>query len=298
MIHRFFRHIKEGFIGVKRHLGISLSSAMAVTLTLLLVGVFIVLSANIVNVSQDIENSISMVALIDYDVTSEVEKNGIKNRISMIDGVTSIEYRSKEEEFNFYNETYPDMAEFSDLYRDDNPFHDVFMINVSDGSLIENIKKQISALDGIDSVEDGGVSTYVMVDILQKVRLGGGVLVIALSALAVYLIFYTIKTTIQSRSDEIIIMRNVGARNGYVRAPFLVEGIILSILGVIIPIVAIIFGYNYLYRETGGILMGVLKLIEPFPFLYYVCGMLFGISVVVGFIGSYISVSRNLRLRR
>ena len=61
MIHRFFRHIKEGFVGFKRHLGMSLSSAGAVTLTLLLVGLFIILSANLAYLTKDIENSISLV---------------------------------------------------------------------------------------------------------------------------------------------------------------------------------------------------------------------------------------------
>lgn len=298
MIHRFFRHIKEGFVGFKRHLGMSLSSAGAVTLTLLLVGLFIILSANLAYLTKDIENSISLVCLIDYDVTEKADIEKLQNNISSLEGVDKIEYRTKDQEFDFYNQEYPELAEFSDLYREQNPFHDVFMVNINDGELLEGIKSNIASMPGIESVEDGGDSTYTLIDILQSIRWFGAILVVALCVLAIFLIFNTIKITINSRQDEIFIMRNVGAYNGYIRAPFLVEGIIIAVLGTIIPAIVLVALYQYLYQETGGILLAIIKLIKPYPFMLYVCLAILIIGVLVGFIGSYISVSKNLRLRR
>ena len=298
MIHRFFRHIKEGFVGFKRHLGMSLSSAGAVTLTLLLVGLFIILSVNLAYLTKDIENSISLVCLIDYDVTEKADIEKLQNSISSLEGVDKVEYRTKDQEFDFYNQEYPELAEFSDLYREQNPFHDVFMVNINDGELLEGIKSNISSMPGIESVEDGGDSTYTLIDILQSIRWFGGILVVALCVLAIFLIFNTIKITINSRQDEIFIMRNVGAYNGYIRAPFLVEGIIIAVLGTIIPAIVLVALYQYLYQETGGVLLAIIKLIRPYPFMLYVCLAILIIGVLVGFIGSYISVSKNLRLRR
>ena len=298
MIHRVFRHIKEGFVGFKRHLGMSLSSAGAVTLTLLLVGLFIILSVNLAYLTKDIENSISLVCLIDYDVTEKADIEKLQNSISSLEGVDKVEYRTKDQEFDFYNQEYPELAEFSDLYREQNPFHDVFMVNINDGELLEGIKSNISSMPGIESVEDGGDSTYTLIDILQSIRWFGGILVVALCVLAIFLIFNTIKITINSRQDEIFIMRNVGAYNGYIRAPFLVEGIIIAVLGTIIPAIVLVVLYQYLYQETGGVLLAIIKLIRPYPFMLYVCLAILIIGVLVGFIGSYISVSKNLRLRR
>ena len=298
MIHRFFRHIKEGFVGFKRHLGMSLSSAGAVTLTLLLVGLFIILSVNLAYLTKDIENSISLVCLIDYDVTEKADIEKLQNSISSLEGVDKVEYRTKDQEFDFYNQEYPELAEFSDLYREQNPFHDVFMVNINDGELLEGIKSNISSMPGIESVEDCGDSTYTLIDILQSIRWFGGILVVALCVLAIFLIFNTIKITINSRQDEIFIMRNVGAYNGYIRAPFLVEGIIIAVLGTIIPAIVLVVLYQYLYQETGGVLLAIIKLIRPYPFMLYVCLAILIIGVLVGFIGSYISVSKNLRLRR
>lgn len=299
MIRRFFRHIREGFVGFRRHLGMSLSSASAVTLTLLLVGLFMILSANLANLSKEIENSISLVCLVDYEVESQEEINKLNTDIKNIVGVSSVEYRTKDQEFDYYLEnSSEDAADFIENYRETNPFHDAFMVQVTSGEVIGSVKSQIQNLNGIYSVEDGGDSTYLLVDILKGIRLAGGALVIALCVLAVYLIFNTIKITINSRQDEIFIMRNVGAYNGYIRAPFLVEGIIIAIIGVILPAAILTGGYFYLYDITGGVLLAVIKLIEPMPFVLYLCGALLVIGVVVGFVGSYISVSKNLRLRR
>ena len=298
MFHRFFRHIKEGFVGVRRHIGMALSSASAVTITLLLVGLFLLLSANLAVLSKDIEDSISLVALLSRDVTAEAEINSISDKIHAVQGVATVDYRTKDQEFDFYNEQYPDMAEFSDLYRDSNPFHDAFLITVTDGEVLKDVKNEIAQIRGVESVMDGGDQTYVLIDILKNARIVGGVLVLSLCVLAVYLIYNTIKITIASRADEIWIMRNVGATNGYIRAPFLVEGVIIAVIGSIIPVAAAVGAYLYLYNITGGVLAGVLRMIPPFPFLYYVCLILVGIAIVVGFIGSYISVCKGLRLRR
>ncbi len=298
MFHRFFRHVKEGFIGVGRHFGMAVSSAASVTITLLLVGFFLVLTYNLNLITQDIEDSISLSALVDYDVTSSSTLDTIKNQILSIDGVKSVDYRSKDDEFTYYVEQYPDIKEFNELYRDQNPFHDAFMVSLDDGSEMEDVKSQIEAINGIDSVHDGGSNTYVLIDILQKVRIFGGALVLALCLLAIYLIYNTISITIRARDTEIWIMKNVGAKNGYIRAPFLVEGIIIGILGSLIPI-GIMFGtYYYLYNKTSGSLLGVFTLASPYPFLLYLCIGLLVLGIVVGFIGSYLSVSKLLRNKR
>lgn len=297
MFRRFFRHIREGFVGFVRHIGMALSSASAVTITLTLIGLFLVLTFNLGALSLEIEKSISMTAIVSYDASESMISN-IEKSINSIDGISSIEFRTKDQEFDFYNETYPEMAEFNETYRESNPFHDVFLVSVEDGNEMENVKAQIERINGIDSVEDGGSNTYLLVNILKNVRIFGGALVLALCILAVYLIYNTIKITIASRETEIWIMRNVGAKNGYIRAPFLVEGIIIGVAGAIIPIALICGGYYYVYEMIGGVLMGFLTLVKPYPFAIFLALGLLGISIVVSFIGSYISVCKYLRLHR
>lgn len=298
MIRRFFRHIKEGFYGVGRHLGMALSSASAVMITLLLIALFMMLTANLYQMTRTIEDSISISALVEKGAESSYEN--IANKIKNIDGVKSTEYRSPEDEFDFYLETQSseDLKEFYNVYRNQNPFRANILVEVADGKDLASIKTEIEKIDGIDEVADGGKNTYLLIDVLANIRIFGGGLVLALCVLAIYLVYNTIKITIASRSDEIWIMRNVGAKNGYVRAPFLVEGVIIGTLGAIIPIIISVFGYIYIYKKMGGSLFGAFVLIKPHPFVLYIALILTLIGILVGFVGSYISVCKYLRMKR
>ena len=298
LFRRLGRHIKDGFIGVKRHFAMALSSASAVMITLTMVGVFGILAINMAYLSQEIEQSISLVAMINYDVTDSTQIQTMKKQIETISNVEKVEYRTKDQEFDFYNEQYPDMIEFSELYRSDNPFHDTFIVNVKDGVNLNDVKNNVAKINGIDSVEDGGSNTYTLINVLRTTRLVGAVLVAALVVLAVYLIYNTIKVTIATRKDEIMIMRNVGAKNGYIRAPFLVEGIIIGILGSLIPIGLVVYGYIKLFEITSGVLAGVMSLVPVYPFVLFLGLALLIIGIFVGFVGSYISVCKYLRLTR
>lgn len=298
MFRRFFRHIKEGFIGIGRHFSMALSSIASVTITLLLIGIFLIITVNLNELTKEVEESISFQALVSYDVTSESELSQIEKAIEKVEGVADAEFISKDSEFDFYVAQYPDLSDFYELYREDNPFHDAYKISLSDTANMATIKTKIESINGIDSVHDGGSNTYLLVDALNKIRFFGGALVLALVILAIYLIYNTIHITIEARETEIWIMRNVGARNGYIRAPFLVEGIIIGIIGSLVPILAMIFSYYYLFNNFNGVVLGVFKLLPPYPFLLYLNLTLLGIGVLVGIIGSWISVTKSLRRTR
>ena len=193
LIRRFFRHIKEGFIGVKRHFAMAVSSASAITITLLLVGAFAIFALNMAFLTQEIEQSISMVALIDYEVENKSDIMAMQTQIKGMEGIDRVEYRTKDQEFDYYCETYPEMVEFSELYREDNPFHDAFIIYLSDPSKLSKIRSDIMTIQGISSVEDGGSNTYTLISILQAIRNIGA------SSSWLYWLLRSISSTIRSR---------------------------------------------------------------------------------------------------
>ena len=134
---------------------------------------------------------------------------------------------------------------------------------------------------------------------MASVRRGGLIIVAALSLLAIFLIQNTIQLTIMAREDEIKIMQYVGANNRFIRMPFLMEGIIIGVMGAVIPIAATIWSYIYLYGLTGGILLSsMFRMVAPMPFVLYVSGILLATGILVGLLGSYLSVTKRLRVRR
>lgn len=299
MIRKFFRHIREGFRNVFRNFAMSVSSISAVTITLILVGAFFIITTNVASISTSIKGSLTILVKIDRD-TSENDITILKEKIENISEVKSVTYSSKHEELQKQIDLYPQQADYYRRHEGkDNPLYDVFIVEVDDATYLSAVNEQVANLKGIYSAEQGGDGVDKLVTYLNSMQSIGWILVGVLTFLAVYLIANTIKVTIYSRREEIGIMRTVGASNGFIRAPYLVGGIIIGGIGSIIPIILMGFGYNYLYNETGGILMSKIFVLQPvFPFVYQLSGILLALGVSVGFVGSFFSVTRYLRWKR
>jgi cell division transport system permease protein len=295
------RPIKEGFSGVGRHLAMAISSAIAVTITLLIISLFIIFSYNVQNFTKNIESSMEISVMVDYNYEDSAKEDVIQKSIEAIDGVKKVTYSNKDQEFQYYIDSFDDekTKEAFEPFKDDNPMHDAFYVEAASGDQITEIASEIQKIEGVAEVNYGGQSTVSMVDTMAMVRKIGGFLVIGLTLLAIFLIQNTIKLTISARKDEITIMRNVGATNSFIRSPFVIEGIIIGVLGSIIPIALTVWGYTTLYQQSGGILVSnMFKLVKPNPYIFYLAGILLGIGVVVGFVGSLLSVNRYLRWKR
>ena len=295
------RPLKEGFRGVARHWGMSISASIAVTITLVMISLFMIFSFNLENFTKDIESSLEISVLVDYDYESKEQIDRIDSELNAITGVAEVTFSSKEQEFEYYLNSFEDTSTRSafEPFRDDNPMHNAFYIEAKSGDVIESIATEAKQIEGVDTVSYGGQSTIDIVGAMSSVRKIGFVIVIAMTLLAVMLIQNAIKLTISSRKDEISIMRNVGATNRFIRSPFLIEGIITGILGSIIPIALSIGGYTYLYKMTGGhMLSNMFNLLSPDPFIYQLSIGLAAIGIVVGYVGSWISVTRYLRWKR
>jgi len=239
--------------------------------------------------------------LIDSRHESMAAEQKIRNQIEQIEGVKVVEYSSKEQEFAYYLEQYDDaaMREAMAPFGDDNPMSDAFYVEVEDGDLIETIASQIRRIEGVSDVDYGGQTTIDMVAAMITIRRFGLIFVAALSVLAIFLIQNTIKLTIGARQDEITIMRNVGATNGFIRAPFVWEGMIIGVLGAILPIALTVYGYYALYERTKGVVFSSLfHLEQPMPFSAYISAILAVTGILVGYIGSWLSVTKYLRWKR
>ena len=239
--------------------------------------------------------------MVAYDAESASSLKQIETAISKIDGVERVSYSSKDDELKYYINSFEDertRAVF-EPFKADNPMHDAYYVETKNGANLEEIAKEIDKISGVDSVNYGGQSTLNMVDAMSSIRRFGSILVAALTLLAIFLIQNTIKLTIYARKDEITIMKHVGATNGFIRAPFLWEGIITGILGAIIPIGLTVWGYIVIFEKTSGVLISnMFRLEKAFPFLYYVSGILLLVGILVGLFGSWLSVTKYLRDKR
>lgn len=297
---RVWRPIKEAFIGLVRHMAMTLSSISSVTVTLLFVAIFLMVSINIQEFTYGIEDTINIHVKVAQTHEAVEDLSVIFSRIDSIDGVKTITLSSKDEELDKFIESFgPDGKIFENYRGESNPLRMAYLVEIDEAANVEVISNQIRQVEGIEAVQYGGVKVLELMDILEGVRNGVYVLVIGLAIVALILISNTIKISIGARQKEIAIMRVVGAKNGFIRMPFIIEGFLIGILGSIIPIIFTMLGYVFAYNFLNGVLLTpMFKLIEPFPLVLYLSGILVAVAAFVGSLGSYLSVAKHLRWTR
>lgn len=291
------RHFVTAVQNIWRNGVMSFSSIFAVTITLLLIGVIGVLALNVQDISANIEEGVSIYVKLERNIDSEAEL-AVGDQINAIDGVTKSTYYTKDQELDKLIEKQgEDGAELFESYRDENPLGAAYEVEVKDASQIEAISKKIEEIPNVNSATYGGESTENMVQTLQTIQTGGTVFIVGLSVVALFMIANTIKITITARQTEISIMRMVGASNWYIRIPFMLEGMLIGLIGSIIPIIVLIYGYQTIYDYAGGALLSaMLALKEPMPFIRDFSLILAAIGAGVGLIGSFVSIRRFLKM--
>ncbi|MGM9878445.1 MAG: permease-like cell division protein FtsX [Bacilli bacterium] len=293
----FFRSLRDAFKSVVRNFSLSLASITCITITLIIIAAALLMSNNVKNFTDEIEKDVTIVAFLDSDVTDQVRENfetSIKKNLN----IETFDYKSKSEvkdEMQKENETFSSvLSEWDDA---SNPLKDTYTIKVSDVKKIGKTAKEIENLDGVSSVQYGEGLVEKLVGVFDAIEKITVVAALALIVVTVFLIINTIKLTIFSRKREIGIMRLVGASNSRIKLPFVIEGIILGIIGSIIPILIVVFGYTAMYDYFGGILFSpVIKLISPMPFVVNTSLIILIIGMVVGMFGSARAVRRYIKV--
>ncbi len=293
----FFRSFRDAFKSVIRNFSLSLASITCITITLIIIAAALLLSNNVKNFTNEIEKDVTIVAFLDSDVKDDVRENfetAIKKNLN----IETFNYKSKTEvknEMAKENKTFSSvLSEWDDA---SNPLKDTYTIKVRDVKDIGKTAKEIEKMDGVNSVQYGEGLVEKLVGVFDAIEKITYVAALALIIVTIFLIINTIKLTIFSRKREIGIMRLVGASNSRIKLPFVIEGIILGMIGSIIPILVVVFGYTALYDYFGGVLFSpVIKLVSPTPFVVNTSLIILVIGMVVGMVGSARAVRRYIKV--
>lgn len=293
------RNIRDSFKSVFRNFSLSLASISCITITLIVVAVAIVLSLNVNNFTKIIEKDVTIVAFLDVDITKE-DTDKVYDQIISLDNIEkeNVEFKDKMDISKEMMDSSEKFKSFmKDWTREESPIQDTYQIKVTDINLIHKTAEELKNIEHVDVVQYGEGMVEQLVSVFDVVRKASIAAVIALIIVTAFLIGNTIKITIMSRRREIEIMRLVGASNINIRLPFIFEGLILGMLGSVIPIITTIYGYTALYDHFGGQLFTqFIKLIEPTPFVYFTSVVLLAIGMIVGMFGSARAVRKYLKI--
>lgn len=300
--------IKQGFRNFFRNYIFSIASVATVSACIFLFCMFLALAQNLRSIVKKAETNVGITVFFREELT-ESEKASLKERISAQNGVSEVRYISADEAWeSFQKDYFGDRAEeLSEAFNGDNPLassdsFEIFMENIEDQD------GMVKFLSGIPELRDINYANTV-VNALKKVNRGiyglSAIIIGILFAVSVFLISNTISVAAAMRRRENEIMRLIGAADYMVRAPFVVEGIIIGTLGALIPLSGIYYTYRrvteWMLGEVAAIsssgafreIMDLIPVSEIFPTML-VSGLILG--VLMGFIVSRLTIRKHLKV--
>ncbi|SFB21710.1 MULTISPECIES: permease-like cell division protein FtsX [unclassified Bacillus (in: firmicutes)] len=290
------RHARQSLKSLGRNGWMTFASVSAVTVTLLLVGVFFVIMMNLNKVAKTIEEDVEIRVHIDV-AANEQDQQNLQQQIERIPEVKSVKFSSKEKELDTLINSLGDEGQAFKLFEQDNPLNDVFIVKTKKPTDTMTTAKQIEKMNFAAKVKYGQGQVEKLFKFIDASRNVGVALILGLLFTAIFLISNTIKITIIARRKEIEIMRLVGATNAFIRWPFFLEGLWLGILGSVVPILLVSTAYYYAYDYLEPKLRGnFMQLIEYSPFVYQLSGLLILMGALIGVWGSMMSVRKFLKV--
>ena len=295
---RIFKNIiKQGFQSMWRNRGMGLASVTSISAVLMILGIVLILILSINNAVLVTKLKFDEVEVfLEDDLPSEVLDN-IENSVKSCPGVISIMFRSKEQALNIMKEDWADESYLLEGL-EENPLPDSYIIKVNDIILADKLVNNVKSLDGIEEVKYYKDVIDKLLIFAGYIQFAGIVIIGILIFVSIFIISNTIKVAVSSRRREINIMKYVGATNGYIRGPFIMEGVLFGILGAIISIAVVYFGYDYFFKSMNEKLYALFTfyLVDP-KIIFADIAIIFGtIGAGIGALGSMISLKRFLNV--
>ena len=293
-IRRQFYFFKNALKGMTRNGEMTITSIITVTSCLLLFGVFMLLSANINYIGEQIRNQCQIQAYIKFEATGE-EEQAVFNAVSSLDNVSNCWFVSKSDAMEEYKEYLGADAYAMEGLEGEEFLSSSVKIEMDDIEKAPQLVAEISKIPNIHKVTNRQDLLQKVIDVTDVIKLGSLIAMIILLIVAIFIISNTIKLSVASRKDEIHIMKYVGATAGFVRRPFIYEGILTGVIGGLVSLVLIGFGYSAAINAMKDFLdiFNLISFVEILPFLI---GTTLVFGVVMGIIGSAIALMKHLKV--
>ncbi|MBI5699531.1 ABC transporter permease [Candidatus Saganbacteria bacterium] len=284
--------VVEAFRGVRRSGVMSLVAIGIVTVSLFIFGLFLLFMVNLGNMVAEMGTRLDIVAYVEKAVTPD-EAAAITEKLSHITGVEKVRYVSREEAWRSFRDDFTQKLDLATIVGE-NPLPDSFAIKVRTPDILPKVAEAVAQYPEVDEVRYSGKLIKQIQTLIDALRLGGMVLVVLLFFATLLIVVNTIRLTVLARETDIYIMKLVGATRSFIRWPFVIEGVLIGVLGGLFGILILKPSYD---AVTNRLQVGLpfLPLMTD-KFTLNVIYLVVGISgMLLGMLGGYISVSRLLK---
>lgn len=287
----FFR---EGIHSIFTHGLMSVAAMSVITACLLLMGSFTLVTLNVENLMSDVESKNEVVAYVDETLGDE-QARAIGEKIKELPEVRDAVYTTKEEALEKFRADFGDEAGILDGLDERNPLRNRYTVTLNDIRDTAETEKKLAGVEGIAKVSARSDISDKIVQVSDVTTVICGALILILVLVSIFIISNTVNITMFNRREEIAIMKMIGATNGFVRIPFVIEGILLGIFG---AGVALLLQWGVYEYVVSGALSSI-SFIPTIPFgsiAGYLAAIFFGVGMLVGGLGSVITLRKFLKV--
>ena len=293
--------LKQGLKNIYRNKMFSLASIATMSACIFLFGLFFAIVMNFQSMIKDIEAGVAVTVFFKDNVTEE-QILEVKAKIEKRDEVSNVIYVSADEAWEIFSKDYlKDAGELAEGFEQDNPLAKAANLEVymNDVSKQKTLVSYITSLDEVQKVNQSEITANTLSDFNMLIGYVSVTIIFILLAVAVFLISNTVTIGIAVRKEEIAIMKLIGATDFFVRAPFVVEGLLIGLIGSAIPLGIIYYLYSKLvdYVQTQFITLARLFVFLPAEEVFHSLlpvGLILGVGI--GFLGSFFTIRKHLRV--
>ena len=300
-ISTFFYTIKQGLKNIWKNKMFSLASIATMTACIFLFGLFYTIVTNFQSMVKDAESGVAVTVFFDEGISQD-KIDEIGDLIRARAEVSNLEFVSADDAWDSFKQTYFEGNEAAaESFAGDNPLANdaSYSIYMNDISMQQTLVTYLQSVDGIREVKQSAVVANTLTDFNKLIGYVSAGIIIILLGVAVFLISNTITVGISVRREEIGIMKLIGATDYFVRAPFVVEGIVIGLIGAAIPLGVLYFMYQKIivYIAAKFNFIGSMIVFEPVKVVFRTLvpvALILGVGI--GFIGSRITIRKHLKV--
>ncbi len=287
-------YIREVFISLRRNNWMSVASIGTVAVSLFIFGMFLMMVMNMNKLAENMESQVQINVYL-LDKVDREQARDIEKDLKEIEGVESVGFVTKDEAMERFKDRLGDQKTLLDALDETNPLPDSFEVTVTNSDLVKTAAEKMEKIDGVECAKYGQDVMEHLFEITRLLRIFGFTLMLVLAFATLFIISNTIRLTVFARRKEIAIMKYVGATDWFIRWPFVMEGMVLGLFGSIIAAMVLRTAYTAMAEKVYDTL-AFFPLIPEQPFLTYITIIVVISGMVVGAIGSAVSIKKFLKV--
>ena len=298
---RLYYGIKEGIRSIFRNKIFSLASIGTTMACVFLIGVFLAVALNVRATMHKVEQSVGISVFFDEGLSQE-RKERIGEEIRKNENVDSAEYISAEEAWEQYKEeVFEGNEDLLEGFGEDNPLSesDSYEVTLKEGADHEKLADTFEKIEGVRKVQYSVIAAEGVAKLNTLGTYIAAALILILFGVSIFLVSNTVSIGVTVRKDEIAIMKLIGAANGFIKAPFRMEGIIIGIVGSAIPIIIIYFGYHHIISWMADrfyVVTSFMEFVSVNEIMLWLIPASLIVGLVIGLLGSSITIRKYLKV--